>query len=79
MPAVARRPSAAGPRRWHNNRKKSQLLAWIAPFVFIFNQGCLLVGVIMRPVTDKTHISRVKLAYITDAMGAPLVSYVPHQ
>ena len=42
-----------------NNRKKSQLLAWIAPFVFIFNQGCLLVGVIMRPVTDKTHISRV--------------------
>ena len=60
-----------------NNRKKSQLLAWIAPFVFIFNQGCLLVGVIMRPVTDKTHISRVKLAYITDAMGAPLVSMSP--
>lgn len=31
----------------------------------------------MRPVTDKTHISRVKLAYITDAMGAPLVSMSP--
>jgi len=60
-----------------NSRKKGQLMAWIAPFVFIFNQGCLLVGVIMRPVTDKMHISRVKLAYITDAMGAPLVSMSP--
>lgn len=60
-----------------NSRKKGQLMAWIAPFVFIFNQGCLLVGVIMRPVTDKMRISRVKLAYITDAMGAPLVSMSP--
>lgn len=60
-----------------NSPKKGQLMAWIAPFVFIFNQGCLLVGVIMRPVTDKMRISRVKLAYITDAMGAPLVSMSP--
>lgn len=60
-----------------SSRKKGQLMAWIAPFVFIFNQGCLLVGVIMRPVTDKMRISRVKLAYITDAMGAPLVSMSP--
>ena len=60
-----------------NSQKKGQLMAWIAPFVFIFNQGCLLVGVIMRPVTDKMKISRVKLAYITDAMGAPLVSMSP--
>ena len=60
-----------------NSSKKGQLLAWFAPFVFIFNQGCLLVGVIMRPVTDKMGISRVKLAYITDAMGAPLVSMSP--
>ena len=60
-----------------NSQKKGQLMAWIAPFVFIFNQVCLLVGVIMRPVTDKMKISRVKLAYITDAMGAPLVSMSP--
>ena len=60
-----------------NSSKKTQLLTWLAPFVFIFNQGCLLVGVIMRPVTDKTRVSRVKLAYITDAMGAPLVSMSP--
>ena len=39
--------------------------------------NCLTVGAVMRPVTDKTHISRVKLAYITDAMGAPLVSMSP--
>lgn len=60
-----------------NSRFKAQLLTWIAPFVFIFNQGCLLVGVIMRPITDKQKVSRVKLAYFTDALGAPLVSMSP--
>lgn len=57
-----------------HGQKNAQLMAWFAPFIFIFNQGCLLVGVIMRPVTDKMKVSRVKLAYITDTMGAPLVS-----
>jgi Na+/H+ antiporter NhaC len=60
-----------------NSRFRAQLLTWIAPFVFIFNQGCLLVGVIMRPITDKNRVSRVKLAYFTDALGAPLVSMSP--
>ncbi|MDL2327623.1 sodium:proton antiporter [Ruminococcaceae bacterium OttesenSCG-928-A11] len=60
-----------------NSRFKAQLLTWIAPFVFIFNQGCLLVGIIMRPITDKNRVSRVKLAYFTDALGAPLVSMSP--
>lgn len=60
-----------------NSRKKAQLLTWIAPFIFIFNQGCLLVGIIMRPITDKNRMSRVKLAYFTDALGAPLVSMSP--
>ncbi|MDR0570355.1 MAG: sodium:proton antiporter [Clostridiales Family XIII bacterium] len=60
-----------------NSRTKAQLLTWVAPFVFIFNQGCLLVGVIMRPITDKQRVSRVKLAYFTDSLGAPLVSMSP--
>ena len=33
---------------------------------------CLAVGTIMRPVTDRTKISREKLAYQIDAIGAPL-------
>lgn len=60
-----------------NSRKKGQLMAWVAPFMLLFDQGCLLVGIIMRPVTDRMKISRVKLAYITDSMGAPLVSMSP--
>lgn len=52
-------------------------MTWFAPFMVLFDQGCLLVGIIMRPVTDRMNISRVKLAYITDSMGAPLVSMSP--
>lgn len=60
-----------------NSRKKAQLMTWLAPFLVLFDQGCLLVGIIMRPVTDRMKVSRVKLAYITDSMGAPLVSMSP--
>lgn len=58
-------------------RKEAQLMTWFAPFMVLFDQGCLLVGIIMRPVTDRMNVSRVKLAYITDSMGAPLVSMSP--
>lgn len=64
-------------QKYANTRKKAQLMTWFAPFMVLFDQGCLLVGIIMRPVTDRMNISRVKLAYITDSMGAPLVSMSP--
>ncbi len=38
---------------------------------------CLSVGTIMRPVTDKSKISREKLAYQIDAIGAPLCIIMP--
>ncbi|MEI3339296.1 MAG: Na+/H+ antiporter NhaC family protein [Eubacterium sp.] len=38
---------------------------------------CLSVGTIMRPVTDKAKISREKLAYQIDAIGAPLCIIMP--
>ena len=38
---------------------------------------CLAVGTIMRPVTDRTKISREKLAYQIDAIGAPLCVIMP--
>ena len=67
--------------RWAQSKAKTpksgQLMAWLAPFFLLFDQGCLLVGIIMRPVTERLNISRVKLAYITDSMGAPLVSMSP--
>lgn len=38
---------------------------------------CLSVGTLMRPVTDKAKISREKLAYQIDAIGAPLCIIMP--
>ncbi len=39
--------------------------------------NCLTVGSVMRPVTDKHHISRVKLAYLIDATAAPVCIIAP--
>ena len=39
--------------------------------------NCLTVGSVMRPVTDKFHISRAKLAYIIDATAAPICIIAP--
>lgn len=39
--------------------------------------NCLTIGTVMRPVTDKHHISRAKLAYIIDATAAPVCILAP--
>ncbi|WP_392391673.1 Na+/H+ antiporter NhaC family protein [Zongyangia hominis] len=39
--------------------------------------NCLTVGTVMRPVTDKHHVSRAKLAYIIDATAAPVCIIAP--
>ena len=39
--------------------------------------NCLTVGSVMRPITDKHNISRVKLAYIIDATAAPVCIIAP--
>ncbi len=39
--------------------------------------NCLTVGSVMRPVTDKTKISRAKLAYLIDATAAPVCMIAP--
>ena len=59
--------------------RQAQLMA--ASLVFItFIDGyfhSLAVGAIARPVTDKFHISRAKLAYILDSTAAPMCALVP--
>ncbi len=37
----------------------------------------LTVGSVMRPITDKFRIPRVKLAFLTDSMAAPLAMLTP--
>lgn len=39
--------------------------------------NCLTVGTVMRPITDKHKISREKLAYLIDAMAAPICIIAP--
>src|SRR5699024_5859004 len=39
--------------------------------------NCLTVGSVMRPITDKHRVSRVKLAYVIDATAAPVCIIAP--
>ena len=39
--------------------------------------NCLTVGSVMRPITDKHNVSRVKLAYLIDATAAPICIIAP--
>ena len=69
--------------RWANNRIKSRTgsqLATVALGVLIFIDdyfNCLTVGSVMRPVSDKSRISRAKLAYLVDATAAPICIIAP--
>ncbi|MCR5347840.1 MAG: Na+/H+ antiporter NhaC family protein [Fretibacterium sp.] len=69
--------------RWANRHIKSRTdsqLATIALGVLIFIDdyfNCLTVGSVMRPVSDKSRISRAKLAYLVDATAAPICIIAP--
>ena len=39
--------------------------------------NCLTVGSVMRPVTDRHHVSRAKFAYLNDATAAPVCIIAP--
>ena len=39
--------------------------------------NCLTVGSVMRPVTDRHHVSRAKFAYLIDATAAPVCINAP--
>lgn len=56
--------------------KSGQLAAYLMSFFIFFDDyaNTLVVGNTMRPVTDKLHVSREKLAYIVDSSSAPMVS-----
>ncbi|WP_026894705.1 Na+/H+ antiporter NhaC family protein [Clostridiisalibacter paucivorans] len=52
----------------------AQLITWVLGLFVFFDDyaNSLIVGPIMRPVTDKLKISREKLAFIIDATAAPI-------
>ena len=69
--------------RWASEHIKTRAgaqLATIALGVLIFIDdyfNCLTVGSVMRPVSDKSNISRAKLAYLIDATAAPVCIIAP--
>lgn len=54
--------------------KGAQLIAWFAGLLVFFDDyaNSLIIGPMMRPVTDKMKISRERLAFIIDATAAPI-------
>ena len=69
--------------RWAQKNIKSRSGAQLASIVlgcliFIDDYfNCLTVGSVMRPITDKHNVSRVKLAYLIDATAAPICIIAP--
>lgn len=61
------------------SKKGAQLgTALLGGLIFIDDYfNCLTIGTVMKPVTDKHHISRAKLAYIIDATAAPICIIAP--
>lgn len=68
---------------WAANKIKSKRGAQLGTtllggLIFIDDYfNCLTIGTVMKPVTDKHHISRAKLAYIIDATAAPICIIAP--
>lgn len=69
--------------RWAGKRIKSRVgaeLSTIILGILIFIDdyfNCLTVGSVMRPVTDRHHVSRAKFAYLIDATAAPVCIIAP--
>lgn len=60
-----------------NSAKKGQVVTCLSAFIFSYTEPCLILGTIMRPVTDTVKVSRAKLAYILDSMGCNLACFSP--
>lgn len=60
-----------------NSAKKGQIVTAFSAFIFSYTEPCLILGTIMRPVTDAVKVSRAKLAYILDSMGCNLATFSP--
>jgi len=57
-------------------RKSAMLSTWLSGIIIFFDDysNALIVGNLMRPVTDKLKVSREKLSFIVDATSAPVAS-----
>ncbi len=59
-------------------RAANILTGLLGIFIFVDDYfNCLTVGAVMRPVTDRFHVSHEKLAWIIDSMAAPICIIAP--
>lgn len=59
-------------------RAATILTALLGIFIFVDDYfNCLTIGAVMRPVTDRFHVSHEKLAWIIDSMAAPICIIAP--
>ncbi len=61
------------------NARRAQVTAWLSG-IFIgawTDASPVIIGPILRPITDRVRVSREKLAYIIDSTAAPMVVNVP--
>ena len=69
--------------RWASKKIHTRVGAELAAIVlgiliFIDDYfNCLTVGSVMRPLTDRHHVSRAKFAYLIDATAAPVCIIAP--
>lgn len=58
--------------------RSGMLSSWLMGIIVFFDDyaNSLIIGNMMRPITDRLRISREKLAYIVDSTAAPIASIV---
>ena len=62
--------------RFARTRRSGMISAWLSGLIIFFDDyaNALVVGNLMRPITDKLKVSREKLSFIVDATSAPVAS-----
>jgi len=62
--------------KFAKTRKSGMIATWLSGLIIFFDDyaNALVVGNLMRPITDKLKISREKLSFIVDATSAPVAS-----
>lgn len=61
------------------NARAAQVLTGLLGIIIFVDDyfNCLTVGAVMRPVTDRVHVSHEKLAWIIDSTAAPVCIIAP--
>jgi len=62
--------------KFAKTRRSGMISTWLSGLLIFFDDyaNALVVGNLMRPITDKLKISREKLSFIVDATSAPVAS-----